>query len=153
MEIGKTKTAKCTTFKGSTFSFPGSPGFFLWKKLPCFHSHYWTHNILTPFSFQFIEVWTLGCVIPFNHPNNLRQFEVYQYKGGTKSFEIRILLKNTYNYIAFHLYEFLPIFFLSNHNGSKLFILRISLTNMQLSALPTWRFRTRITHLAFTIPL
>ena len=124
------------------------------KKITLFSFPVWTHNILTPFSFQFIifntmitpfsfqfiEVWTLGCVIPFNHPNNLRQFEVYQYKGGTKSFEIRILLKNTYNYIAFHLYEFLPIFFLSNHNGSKLFILRISLTNMQLSALPTWQF-------------
>ena len=84
---------------GSTFSFPGSLGFFLGKFLPCFHSQYWTHNILTLFSFQFImfntmitpfsfqfiehyltpEVWTLGWMIPL-------------YTGGTKSFFFSVFM-------------------------------------------------------------
>ena len=123
--------------QGSTFSFPGSPGFFLWKKLPCFHSHYWTHNILTPFSFQFIifntmitpfsfqfiEVWTLGCVIPFNQPHNLRQFEVYQYKGGTSYLCDRVkkcwriyaaLMKQCYMIRRYFLLNIINIIYLSH---------------------------------------
>ena len=104
--------AKIWYLKGSTFSLPSSPGFFLGKILPCFHSLYWTHNILTLFSFQFImfntmitlfsfqfiehyltpfwlmtfvfvawshEVWTLGCVILFNHPNNSKCINILYY--------------------------------------------------------------------------